>query len=48
MNISKERVNALYRESIEKGYSKQAPQGMSEPTIEFIREYIYNETGVKV
>ena len=37
-----------YATRLEKGYSKQAPQGMSEPTIEFIREYIYNETGVKV
>lgn len=37
-----------YATRLEEGYSKQAPQGMSEPTIEYIREHIYNETGVRL
>ena len=37
-----------YATRLEEGYSKQAPNGMSEPTIEYIREYIYNETGVRL
>lgn len=28
--------------------SDQAPTGMSEPTYEFIREYVYNTLGIKI
>lgn len=37
-----------YATRLEQGYSNQAPQGMSEPTIEHIREYIYKETKVRL
>jgi len=37
-----------YATRLEDGYSNQAPKGMSEPTIEFMREYVYKQTGVKI
>ena len=41
-------ANYPYATRLEEGYSKQAPQGMSEPTIEYIQEYVYQKTGVKI
>jgi len=37
-----------YATRLENGYSNQAPKGMSEPTIEYIRDYIEEQTGVKI
>tara|TARA_R110000868_G_scaffold372176_1_gene635995 strand:+ start:487 stop:765 length:279 start_codon:yes stop_codon:yes gene_type:complete len=37
-----------YATKLENGYSNQAPKGMTEPTIEFIRQYVYKQTGVKI
>lgn len=34
------KANYPYAERLDQGYSRQAPQGMSEPTIEFIRREI--------
>lgn len=28
--------------------SEQAPKGMTEPTIEHIRDYVFNKTGIKI
>ena len=28
--------------------SEQAPQGMSKPTFEYLRQYIYSKTGIKL
>jgi len=37
-----------YATKLEEGHSNQAPKGMSEPTIEFIRAYVYKQTGVVI
>lgn len=37
-----------YATRLENGYSSQAPEGMSKPTIEFIRAYVYKKTGVTI
>ena len=37
-----------YATRLENGYSEQAPKGMSEPTIDFIRAYVYKKTGVTI
>lgn len=37
-----------YAQRLEEGYSKQAPNGMTEPTLEQIRQYVYNKLGVKI
>lgn len=37
-----------YAQRLEEGYSKQAPQGMTEPTLEEVRKYVYNKLGVKI
>jgi len=41
-------ANYPYATRLEEGYSKQAPQGMSEPTIEYIQEYVFQKTGVRI
>jgi len=37
-----------YAQRLEEGYSKQAPNGMTEPTLEEVRQYVYNKLGVKI
>ena len=41
-------ANYPYAQRLEEGYSTQAPKGMTEPTIEEIRDYVYKQTGVKI
>jgi len=41
-------ANYPYAQRLEEGYSKQAPKGMTEPTIEAVREYVYQQTGVRI
>lgn len=37
-----------YAQRLEEGYSQQAPNGMTEPTIEEVREYVFTKLGVKI
>lgn len=37
-----------YAQRLEEGYSKQAPNGMTEPTLEDVRKYVYTKLGVKI
>lgn len=37
-----------YAQRLEEGYSEQAPNGMTEPTIEEVRTYVFNKLGVKI
>jgi len=37
-----------YAQRLNEGYSKQAPDGMVEPTIEAIRDYVFKTTGTKI
>jgi hypothetical protein len=37
-----------YAQRLEEGYSKQAPKGMTEPTIDAIRDYVFKKTGIKI
>lgn len=37
-----------YASNLEDGYSKQAPRGMTEPTIKAVRKYIRDKTGISV
>jgi hypothetical protein len=41
-------ANYPYAKRLEEGYSSQAPDGMTEPTIEEIRDYVYNKLGIKI
>jgi hypothetical protein len=41
-------ANYPYAQRLEEGYSSQAPKGMTEPTIESIRDYVYKKTGVRM
>ena len=41
-------ANYPYAERLDQGYSKQAPKGMTEPTLEEVRQYVYNKLGVKI
>ncbi len=41
-------ANYPYAQRLETGYSKQAPRGMTEPTIEHIRNYVYIRTGIRI
>lgn len=41
-------ANYPYAQRLEEGYSKQAPKGMTEPTLEEVRQYVYNKLGVKI
>ena len=41
-------ANYPYAVRLENGYSKQAPKGMTEPTIEYIRNYVYLKTGIRI
>ena len=46
-NASKNELK-VYAQRLEEGYSSQAPKGMTEPTIEDIRDYVYKKTGVQI
>lgn len=37
-----------YARLLDQGYSKQAPDGMSQPTVDYIRDYIQQQTGIKL
>jgi hypothetical protein len=37
-----------YAKRLEEGWSTQAPDGMTKPTIEEIRAYVYNTLGIKI
>lgn len=41
-------ANYAYAQRLEEGWSKQAPKGMTEPTIEEIRNYVYQKTGIRI
>lgn len=41
-------ANYPYALRLENGYSSQAPQGMTEPTLEKIREYVYKTLGIRI
>ena len=41
-------ANYPYAQRLEEGYSKQAPKGMTEPTIEEVRKYVYTNLGVQI
>lgn len=41
-------ANYPYAQRLEEGYSKQAPNGMTEPTLEEVRTYVYNKLGIKI
>lgn len=41
-------ANYAYAQRLEEGYSKQAPKGMTEPTIEEVRDYIYRTLGIRI
>lgn len=41
-------ANYPYAQRLEEGYSKQAPNGMTEPTLEEVRQYVYNKLGVRI
>jgi len=37
-----------YAVRLDNGYSSQAPDGMTKPTIEHIRDYIFSKLGVRI
>lgn len=41
-------ANYPYAQRLEEGYSRQAPKGMTEPTIEEVRRYVYTNLGVQI
>lgn len=41
-------ANYPYAKRLEEGWSSQAPDGMTEPTIEDIRDYVFKKTGVRM
>jgi hypothetical protein len=41
-------ANYPYAKRLEEGYSSQAPNGMTEPTIEEVRDYIFRTLGIKI
>ena len=41
-------ANYPYAQKLEEGYSKQAPKGMTEPTLEEVRRYVYQNLGVQI
>lgn len=41
-------ANYPYAKRLEEGYSSQAPNGMTEPTIEEVRDYVYKTLGIKI
>jgi hypothetical protein len=41
-------ANYPYAQRLNEGYSSQAPNGMTEPTVESIRDYVYKTLGIKI
>lgn len=41
-------ANYPYAQRLEEGYSDQAPRGMTEPAIEEVRKYVFQQTGVVI
>ena len=41
-------ANYPYAQRLEEGYSRQAPKGMTEPTIEEVRDYVYRTLGIRI
>lgn len=41
-------ANYPYAQRLEEGYSDQAPKGMTEPTIEAVRRYVFQQTGISI
>jgi hypothetical protein len=41
-------ANYPYAQRLEEGWSTQAPDGMTKPTIEEVRNYVYNTLGIKI
>jgi hypothetical protein len=41
-------ANYAYAQRLEEGWSKQAPKGMTEPTIEEVRDYVYRTLGIRI
>jgi len=41
-------ANYPYAQRLEEGYSRQAPKGMTEPTIEEVRDYVYKTLGIRI
>jgi hypothetical protein len=41
-------ANYPYAQRLEEGYSSQAPNGMTEPTLQEVRDYVYNKLGIKI
>lgn len=37
-----------YAKRLNEGYSSQAPDGMTEPTLEAIRKYVFKTLGIKI
>ena len=40
-------ANYAYAKRLDEGYSKQAPKGMTEPTLKYVKDYIYQQTGMR-
>lgn len=41
-------ANYAYAQRLEEGWSKQAPNGMTEPTLEEVREYVFKQLGIRI
>jgi hypothetical protein len=41
-------ANYAYAQRLEEGWSKQAPKGMTEPTIEEVRAYVFRTLGIRI
>ena len=41
-------ANYPYAQRLEEGWSKQAPKGMTDPTYEAIRDYVYKTLGIRI
>ncbi len=41
-------ANYPYAKRLDEGYSSQAPNGMTEPTLQEIRDYVYKTLGIKI
>lgn len=39
-------TNYPYAQRLDTGYSKQAPEGMSKPTLKAIKRYVYEKLGI--
>ena len=41
-------ANYAYAQRLEEGWSSLAPKGMTEPTIEDVRDYVYRTLGIRI